>query len=89
MTLLEAKALSRNEAKHEQRLSAMAGVRDEAIDQLHSAQSALKWLEDWFRDNIDAGGKHACPFCYMAEEQKSWAEITHADGCVIGKALKG
>jgi len=56
--------------------------------QLEKAREALTWLENWFRLNNDAGGKHACPWCYKTkDESAAWSEIEHDADCAIGAAL--
>jgi hypothetical protein len=49
--------------------------------------AAIEWIEEWFEMNIDGGGNHACPYCYLSNECESWDSIKHSGDCLIGKAL--
>ncbi len=50
---------------------------------------AMGWLEGYFINNIDGGGRHGCPWCYKASNMdKPWCDIEHTPDCVIGKALQ-
>lgn len=63
-------------------------ANDEYLQKVEATNDALGWLEGYFQMNIDCGGKHACPYCYLSNDSEPWETIKHADDCLIGKALK-
>jgi hypothetical protein len=56
-------------------------------------REAFDWIEEWFRQNNEGGGKHHCPWCYHSHDDgihadgADWKDIEHDPNCLIGEAL--
>jgi len=62
-------------------------ISDDTIRTLRLANERMReilaWIEEYFVVNVDGGGRHGCPYCYVSSDGKKWAEMSHADGCLF------